>query len=142
NSFEAYGNMFLTSGAVVVVALLIKCTEAQASASLSDCHNHGDTRCVEHQSSATRNKGVGIDNAAISDIASSPTARRLPFPNPSPQHHSAMDPIVKKPSSPPRQLQPPFRQAPPPKDKRKNPHPRGGIAISTLESSSSSGLML
>ncbi|KAL8886129.1 MAG: hypothetical protein Q9215_006117 [Flavoplaca cf. flavocitrina] len=39
--------MFLTSGAVVVVALLIKCTEAQASASLSDCHNHGDTRyCV------------------------------------------------------------------------------------------------
>ncbi|KAL8880874.1 MAG: hypothetical protein Q9192_007926, partial [Flavoplaca navasiana] len=55
------GNMFLTPGAVVVVvaALLIKATEAQASASLSDCHNHGDTRCVENESAETKEKGRG-----------------------------------------------------------------------------------
>ncbi|KAL8999153.1 MAG: hypothetical protein Q9169_001932 [Polycauliona sp. 2 TL-2023] len=39
--------MFLAFGAAVLAAFLINGLEAQTSASLSDCHNHGDTRyCV------------------------------------------------------------------------------------------------
>ena len=41
--------MFLRSGAAVVVAFFITGLRAQTSASLSDCHNHGATRCAEHE---------------------------------------------------------------------------------------------
>lgn len=43
--------MFLRSGAALVVAFLTNGLRAQTPTSLSDCHNHGATRCVENKRS-------------------------------------------------------------------------------------------